>query len=306
MKTIDTLIEDVNDVLKNTEGSVVGVDALTKLGSNIALKVQASLTREKKVRPPKVLYMSEIGKPCLRQIWYGYHMPEAAEPLSANARLKFLYGDILEEVLLFLAKQAGHTVTLEQERCEIHTWRGWTVVGRLDAVIDGVLVDVKSTSPYGFKKFEEGLTDKNDSFGYRAQLDAYSRTRSGLKKTGWFYVDKQNGKLGFATHRDGGVELAKADMSVGARLAELIPVLEHPDPPLRRFLAEPEGKSGNEKLCVECSYCPYKRKCWDSANMGRGLRAFAYAGKPVFLVTVVKEPKVPEINLDAIDEDAIA
>jgi len=57
----------------------------------------------------------------------------------------------------------------------------------------------------------------------------------------------------------------------------------------------PEGKSGNMKLGVNCSYCPHKVTCWDDANNGDGLRLFLYSNGPMWLTEVQKEPKVQEI-----------
>ena len=52
-----------------------------------------------------------------------------------------------------------------------------------------------------------------------------------------------------------------------------------------------DGKSGNMKLAVGCSYCPYKKVCWPN------VRGFAYANGPRYLVEVVNEPQVPEIEV---------
>ena len=57
------------------------------------------------------------------------------------------------------------------------------------------------------------------------------------------------------------------------------------------YSAELEGKSGNEKLGFECSYCPYKAECWP------GVRGFAYSYGPVFLTKVVRTPSVPEFKV---------
>jgi hypothetical protein len=55
--------------------------------------------------------------------------------------------------------------------------------------------------------------------------------------------------------------------------------------PARTFEPIPEGKSGNMKLGLNCSYCGYKTHCHP------GLRTFAYARGPVFLTDVIREPK---------------
>jgi hypothetical protein len=59
-----------------------------------------------------------------------------------------------------------------------------------------------------------------------------------------------------------------------------------------------DGKSGNLKLSVGCSYCGYKFKCWDDVNEGKGLRTFIYSNGPRFLVNVEREPDVYEVGKD--------
>jgi hypothetical protein len=161
-------------------------------------------------------------------------------------------------------------------------------------MIDGVLVDVKSASSYSYKKFVEGLDDTNDAFGYRYQLSSYflGLVHSGLIAVdgdmGFLAVDKQNGHIGYFPTRF---------VSMAKRLGQVIPVVQNDKhPPARGFKLVPEGTSGNMKLCMECSYCPFKKNCWKDANGGYGLRTFLYSTGPVFLGTVMKTPKVPEIT----------
>ena len=70
-----------------------------------------------------------------------------------------MFGDILEELLLFLAKEAGHTVTGQQDTLSISG-----VNGHRDAIIDGRLVDVKSASSYSFRKFKNNVKNFPQNF----------------------------------------------------------------------------------------------------------------------------------------------
>jgi hypothetical protein len=298
-KTIDTLVPDIYQVLRNSrlgKGVELTVEQQAQLGASLAAKTARALNREDRVRPAKTLYMSEIGKPCTRQLWYSVYAPHLGEKLLPHTQFKFLYGDYLEELTLFLAKLAGHEVTNEQELVEFKH-NGWTIRGKKDCHIDGVLVDVKSASSFAFKKFQEGLTDENDSFGYRAQLEGYGNVVPPAPRMGWLVVDKQNGTLQWSEHKPSWFKLAHKLDDITRGLEDIA------GPPKRSFTLVPEGKSGNEKLGTECSYCPYKQECWKDTNAGYGLRAFSYAGKPVFLGTVVREPKVPEIPLLAVDSE---
>ncbi len=74
--------------------------------------------------------------------------------------MRFLYGHLIEEMVLALTKLSGHSVTDEQKQAEVEG-----IKGSMDCKIDGVLTDVKSASPYGFKKFKDGSLIDDDPFG---------------------------------------------------------------------------------------------------------------------------------------------
>lgn len=284
-KTIDTLAADIKGLFGQTlvgNSHTFEQDVLAKFGSSVALQVQDALTARRGPRKPNTLYMSEIGKPCKRQVWYGLWHPELAESMQEHTLYKFLYGDVIEEIALLLAEAAGHKVEDRQKPVE---WvvGGWKIRGRTDATIDGVLVDAKSCSPYGYKKFEEGLNETNDSFGYRLQLDGYNATGHWLRQ-GFLAIEKQNGHVGF-------FEQPVPTIDVFDRMGTVVDAVQDPlTSPPRTFNLVPEGKSGNMKLGVECSYCPYKRDCWP------GLRTFVGSRGPVFLGTVKREPMMHEIK----------
>lgn len=279
MANIDTLIEDIEKSI--TEGADCSEDLVNAIASTFADQCHTifkSLVKGKRQAQAKRLRASNIGKPCARAVWYDINGEHDPEELRANTLLKFTFGHILEELLLSLAVVAGHEVSEEQKE---HNING--VKGHQDARIDGVLVDVKSASSYAYKKFEANdLNPSNDSFGYLKQIAFY---RQGNERVAFFVVDKQNGSICLSTPAP---EYLAYDMQY--EVERMQHALSKPIPPSQHFQPEPEGKSGNMKLCVECSYCSHKWECWE------GLRGFAYATKPVFLTKVVKEPKVPEIT----------
>ena len=292
MPHISDLIPDIERMLGGIAkgGSVeLPEEQVASFGAQIGAALVKMLKKRRSVkRTEKKLYMSELGKPCIRQLWYDYNQPEKGEPLQPHTLVKFLIGDITEAVMLLLAKVAGHTVEDEQARLEIEGPDGWKITGRKDAKIDGALVDVKSASKYSFEKFKEGLSDENDAFGYRTQLDSYAYAEDFTGDAGFFVMNKETGKMFFAHH-----DISTADMK--DHIALIASHMEEDEPPPRHYDDFPEGKSGNRKLGVNCSYCPHKAVCWP------GLRAFAYARGPVFLTEVKKLPDVPEIFLDTKD-----
>jgi hypothetical protein len=255
-------------------------------GHNLAKKLANRLAEE---RGAQTLRLSNWGSKCERQLYLKINMPHLVETLPAHVRLKFLMGDIAEEVLLFLAKAAGHTVEGEQDELEVAG-----VVGHRDGIIDGRLVDAKSASPYGFKKFQEHGLEADDPFGYIGQLGSYhSASRDDPRvhdkeKASFLAIDKVSGKLVLDTYsfKDSG--------NLEPALEAKKEMLRGPIPP-RGYEDEEMGKSGNRKLGVACSYCPVKSSCWPN------LRVFGYSQGPVFLTVVADPPRVPEISLDHVD-----
>jgi hypothetical protein len=230
--------------------------------------------------------MSNLGTQCERKLWYQINTPELGEELSPEARMKFLYGDIIEELVLWLAEVAGHEVTGRQTESDIDG-----VKGHRDAIIDGHLIDVKSASSYGFRKFQGHITPSTDTFGYLTQLGAYQFSREREQEGHGSYpvpaflaIDKQLGKLTLDFQPDLGktdyVELVKKKRECISKSV----------PPARAYFDEPDGKSGNRKLGVACSYCPFYKTCWP------GVRTFIYSDGPRFLTTVTRLPNVPEVT----------
>jgi hypothetical protein len=248
-------------------------------------RLAASVAR--KINPSggsPTLRMSNLGKPCSRQLWYSINKAGAASKPDVSRAVKFLYGDMLEELLLFLAEEAGHSVTGCQDQLTING-----VVGHRDAVIDGVVVDVKSASTYSFKKFKEGLSQADDAFGYRTQLQSYLYASRGdplvtdLSRCAFLVIDKTLGHICLDIHK-------AADTDYNEVVEAKRAVVNAPIPPDRHFTDEPMGASGNRKLKMECGYCDWNKSCWPN------LRTFVYAHGPVFLTHVEETPRVLEVE----------
>lgn len=288
-KTIDTLVADIYALLANSKegrGVVISPDTTKNLmqdTGDILTKIAGST--EKRVRKPKSLYCSEIGHPCVRKLWYKTH-PELfeSEVINPSALLKFAYGDVVEALVLALAEAAGHTVERRQERVEFALKNGWTLTGRIDAVIDGVLIDVKSASQQTFAKFEDpqGLME-NDPFGYVVQLATYfsklaPEGKCANDKAGFLAVDKVLGKMALPLYNF-------TKPLDDAFFDSLVDVVEMPEPPARPVEATPvEATKKKDKLCTMCSYCEYKEACWQEANGGIGLVTEVLSGRPRYIV----------------------
>lgn len=282
-KTIDTLIPDVQSLFSERVHESNPENVKT-LGQQIAETVAKRLSEDRSTQTP-TLRMSNLGKGD-RQIWYEVKSQVKTDPLPADTKMKFLFGDVWESIMLFLAKEAGHEVTHEQEEVEIGG-----VLGHTDAVIDGVLVDVKTASKFAFKKFKEGTLQENDAFGYYDQLAGYSTALGGLDGA-WWAVEKEQGHMTLLKAPKEELEA----LDVPKRIEHLKLVIASDEPPERCYEDEEFGKSGNRALKVNCSYCPFKHHCWSDANDGIGLRTFLYSKGPVHFTQVNKEPDVHEVT----------
>jgi len=293
MKTIDTLVTDIYNLMDPdtfvNHDKVLGLEYATAVSAHF----KNTLTREATLREKGKLWASDIGKKCLRQHWYNFNLPESGAPLGGPTRFKFLYGNLLEEAVLYLAKEAGHLVTHEQERVELDLENGWVVSGKLDAVIDGVLIDVKSTSSYGYKRYCDGITPSNDSFGYIEQLSFYSAFGPTAQPVpGFVWIDKQNGHIKYTP-----VDALKRE-SIEGKAKAIASAIDKTEAGMvsKAYVPVAYGGSGNESLPITCSYCPFNKTCWSDANGGVGLRTFLYSQGPVHFTTITREPKTQEIT----------
>lgn len=281
-KTIETLIEDMEATLRGDRTPLeVCVDPVAR---RIGEHVDNTLNKERKPRTEARVWFSQLGTKCLRKEWY-VAKDEEQEPLTASAKYKFLYGNTIEELTLHVAKAAGHRVEREQEKVELPFPHNpvWSVTGRIDAMIDGRVVDVKSMSSYSFKA---GVGD--DLFGYHWQIGAYAAVLTPGEPGFILGVDKQLGHIKLVD-----VPVLDVTKDVLPKALEIATAMTQREPP-ERLTDEPMGASGNRKLGIVCSYCGYRSKCWPSA------RVFLYSGKPTYLTEVKLEPKVPELTKDGL------
>lgn len=286
MKKLETLPEDIYrlfDPEVDHEVSSENVEAFTRDLTDIVTR-----KLKKYETPDSPLRMSALGKPD-RQMWFEAHpVPGTKEPMPMKAFLKFLYGDVIEALLLFLTKEAGHEVQREQEEIDVNG-----VKGHIDAIIDGVVVDVKSASPYGYKKFETKSVTEDDPFGYVDQLAGYANVLTPGEDAAWLAMDKVDGSICVSPLKKTVIEHHKPE----ERIEHLRKVIAQDTPPPLCYEPVPDGKSGNMRLPTPCSYCAHKYRCHP------GLRTFIYSTGPRYLTKVEREPDVLEVEGLVVDEN---
>ena len=278
MKKLENLVTDIYSALSPlTEGKALEVSDEDIDNFGEAIKDVVKHWATPKARDNNTLRMSNIGKPS-RQLWYDLkYKREESSFEDSHLPIKFLYGHLLEEVLLFLVKMSGHKVEDEQKEVEV---KG--VKGHIDCKIDGEVIDIKTASGFAFNKFRNGTLREDDPFGYMAQLAGYEEAE-GTTNGGFLVINKESGELTL-------YQPEELDKPYAPKIIEDIKEsLNNNEPPEVCYEPIPEGKSGNMKLPKNCVYCNHKFKCYPD------LRVFKYSKGLVYFTEIVNEPKVEEV-----------
>ena len=285
-KKLNNLVEDVYSILNNlTEGNEIGITdkQYKEFGQEMADALKHWATPQDKTGKAN-LRMSNIGKP-ERRLWYDAQADgETTEKLQPSTQIKFLYGHLLEVLLLFFVKLSGHKLTSMQKEITVNG-----IKGHMDCKIDGEVVDVKTASGYAFKKFKEGTLSEDDAFGYLAQLAGYEKAE-GTNEGGFLVMNKETGELTMFIPDD------MDKPNIVSKIKQVKKSIVADTPPDFCYATVPEGKAGNMKIARGCTWCPHKFECHKDANDGQGLRVFNYAKGPVYFTKVVSEPNVEEVR----------
>lgn len=283
-KTIDTLVEDIYNkigVLADGEHIDLDEDTIEQFGES--MKEILYNWSHPEPRGKSTLRMSNIGKK-ERQLWFDMKTEGTPERMPPSLFIKFLYGHLLEEIVLFLIKLSGHAVTSEQKEVTVSG-----IKGHMDCVIDGEVVDIKTASGFAFKKFKDGTLAENDIFGYLAQLAGYEAAE-GTSNGGFLALNKESGEL--ALYKPDNFDKP----NIKKKIKDVKAAVKLDKPPNLCYNPIPDGKSGNMQLPRECVYCRHKFECHKDSNEGKGLRVFKYSNGLRYLTQTPKPPKVIEVT----------
>ena len=283
-KPLNTIVPDIYGLLENLSNGEPLPITEEALDATMASMKEAIL-HWATPRPRDTEFtvrMSNVGKPS-RQMWFEKRDPNGRGSVDGATQIKFLYGHILEEVVLMLVRMAGHNVTDEQKEVTVNG-----IVGHMDCKINGQVVDVKSASKFAFNKFMKGTLADDDPFGYLGQLAGYEKAE-GTNEGGFLVINKESGELCMYVPDD--LDKPNIDTQINTLLDEL----KLDTPPDLCYTPTPDGKKGNMQLPKGCTWCKYKHECHKDANDGAGLRTFKYSTGYKYLTHVEAEPKVDEI-----------
>lgn len=224
-----------------------------------AIKKQFTDKRPNKFR----LRASNVGRPlCQLQM----EKAEATgESQPYNAKMRNLFGDLIEAAAVLVLKSSGVEVTNEQKSVRYNVSDGTHIDGTFDVEINDKVWDIKSASPFAFEyKFKKGFGTlaKSDTFGYVSQGYVYSEA-VGKKFGGWIVINKSTGEWAITeTPLDDTEYKNKAIKEVEDSVKAI-----REDKPFKRCFTDVEETyrrkpTGNRVLGFECGFCAYKKACW--------------------------------------------
>ncbi len=230
----------------------------------------------KKREDKRTLRLSGIGK-CLRGQAYNILGYDKDDYLPPRTKMTFLFGDIIEAIIICLANHAGCDIYEQQAEVVLAG-----IIGHIDGIIkdengDEYVVEVKSMSTASFDMFKRnGMTD---TFGYVSQANSYA-VAYGCKGIVWVGMNKNTGHL----HE----EVRLLDKKLGQDTVDNISALRDCITPTEFKQMTPTQETwyrkptGNMKLDFVCSYCNFKATCFDNiTSYKRKGKITHYVGKMI-------------------------
>ena len=209
---------------------------------------QFSEEREEEFRPR----MSSIGRPlCQLQM---EKMGAKAETPAYNSKMRFILGDLIEALAVAILKSSGIKIDSMQEKVT-HAFKNDAINGTYDVEIMGKIWDIKSASPYSFQY---------DTFAYLAQGYLYSKA-TGKDFGGWIVINKSTGEWSVL---ETPINNEEASNKILEQVEKDLRTLNS-DAPFKRLFEDEEEyfnkkPTGNRILGKECTFCAYKKTCWEN------------------------------------------
>ena len=261
-----TFLEEVKSLLVESQRRPIKIpDEIQKEFAKDCLSaVQKQFTdkRESEFR----IRMSNIGRPlCQLQMEKKYATDSTVGYAdNYNTKLRNLYGDIIEAVVVMLLRVVKVNIQGVQGKVKLKT-KYFDIKGTYDIIIDDKVYDIKSASSFSFRnKLGQGFQSiaNDDVFGYLPQGYLYAQS---LKKNfgGWIVINKETGEMLITEPPQEDYKFKREALK---RANTNIKALMKDEPFERQFELKNEkfgrNETGNKVLGTVCSYCQYKHKCW--------------------------------------------
>lgn len=211
------------------------------------------------------LSLSGAGK-CPRQLAYKYHdIPKAGKEIDSRAKIIFWQGDLVENMIMHLAKLAGCRIMatgFDQLTCSVTVKKQIPyadpepveIPGHPDGILladKTYLVECKSMSSFAFSRFEKGIIDDS----YQAQISMYLHALH-LDTCVMIALNKDNGVL----HE---MQVEKNAEIVDKCMTNLEMIINstHEGLPERAYKADDKGF-----YPWQCLYCSWWKTCLPEAE----------------------------------------
>ena len=229
-----------------------------------AFRKQFTQEREKEFR----IRMSNVGRPICQLQMEKQNKNEDFEEQAYNSKLRNLFGDLIEIIVLAIMRASNVNVESYQRHVKYKIHDKLEMSGSTDVEIDGKVYDIKSASPFSYdKKFgKDGGGFKKvadeDVFGYLSQGYLYAEAL-GKPFGGWIVINKSTGQIQLTAPPSEDSEYKDKALSIAKTNAQTL--LE--DKEFKRCFTDEEEtfrqvKTGNRVLGTVCSFCAYKKPCW--------------------------------------------
>jgi hypothetical protein len=264
---------EVKDFLKKAGRGEIDSSRLEDLIEQFGEDCKDSLRKQLSDRGDFRIRMSGLGRPLCQQKMEkrGY-----SQDVGYNDMMRFLLGDLVEAVAVFVLKAAGVNVVDTHRKCSLDL-AGEDVKGTLDIILDDgeqKVWDIKSTSPWAYENKFSGrggyaVIKEDDPFGYIMQGYLYSEAQD-MPFGGWIAINKSTGEWDFVEapndqQQDREEYLAEAKARVKS--------LKKDDKFKIPFEAIDESYTvkgdkvytGNKLMPRTCTFCSFKEHCWKKA-----------------------------------------
>lgn len=220
--TRELVEEHVNNA---AESFVKQFDAEVQLEANNKIIMRASMLGYPAVElAARKIYETKTGRVPISRQWI-FHL-----------------GDYFESLILTLMEAYGLSVQSKQAELKYETPEGHVLTGHIDAVVEGILIDIKTMSFYYAKQF---AVSPNDDRGYITQLNIY-RSQIECEGSGFLCLDKSSNNLFFVENDEDPRYLQRVNgvADALAKIEEFEQIKEHFDiPPL-----EPDSNNPHKKV----------------------------------------------------------
>lgn len=265
---------EVQDFLKRAGRGEIDSSRLEHLIEQFGEDCKESLRKQLSRNEGYRIRMSGLGRPLCQQ---KLEQQGNKQDMSYNDIMRFLIGDLIEAVAVFVLKSAEVKVVDTQRTCELDI-DGTTVKGTLDLIMnDGEdkVWDIKSTSPWSYdNKFATrggyDVIKEDDPFGYIMQGFLYAEAQ-GMPFGGWIAINKSSGEWAFVEAPEDQEEdrkeyIADAKKRVQSLLEDKgfkIPFTPEDE---MYTVSGQKVKTGNKIMPKTCTFCSFKSICWKKAE----------------------------------------